>query len=125
MLLVRHLQRRRRRPGWMSHPSIVTHTTFISSEAADPLAVFSPIFFFLGRNGFTDRQHDPHEQDCDVAGGIDGGRAILISSTTCIFTALSAQLVADRPFCGPAQRLHFPPTFHDDIHQIHFTAYRR
>lgn len=54
------------------------------------------------RNGFTDSKHDPHEQDCDVAGGIDGGRAILISSTSCIFTALPAQLVADRPFCGSA-----------------------
>lgn len=85
-----------------------THKFTSSREAALPLLRLFPLYFFsFWRNGFTDRQHDPHEQDCDVAGGIDGGRAILISSTTCIFTALSAQLVADRPFCGPAQRLAF------------------
>lgn len=119
MLLLRHLQRRRRRPGRIRGHLSTRHKFTSSWEAAVPLLRLFPLHFFFGRNGFTDRQHDPHEQDCDVAGGIDGGRAILISSTTCIFTALSAQLVADGPFCGPTQRLVFLSTLHDDIHQTH------
>lgn len=69
--------------------------TSFSGGRRPSLSIFTPLGVPppFWRNGFTDSKHDPHEQDCDVAGGIDGGRAIPISSTTCIFTALSVQLV--------------------------------
>ncbi|KAK2596975.1 hypothetical protein N8I77_012853 [Diaporthe amygdali] len=105
MLLLRHLQGRRGCPGRMSGPR----------QSQIPLLGLCPNtrkthFFprpqkkevlsaFFGRTDSPTESTTLTSKIATLPRELTGG-AIPISSTTCIFTALSAQLVVDHPFVG-------------------------
>lgn len=57
-------------------------------------------------DGFTDRKHDPDEQDCDVAEGIDGGSDPNLQHDM-HFHGVIRTIGGRSSFCGSTQRLPF------------------